>query len=267
MPNKAVAAGGTAAIATSCRVMPDSVVEHVDDRVRQARELVERGNDLIRLFRLDYIERYSRGYLALAIRRELPEEANYGFLIFARSHIAGWNKVIPGKCPFGDKINHDQIAVLPHDVEMVEGIERFVPSLIRFQRFDDRFFGCGQPLYEFASFVPPTCENSGALGYRKIGFVVPTYAVANGQCSRENIEAATNDVDVGAKLDVERERERAFLDRYYPVVRRWRWRLFKADFDVVGEPGCNPLSEGWELGIGPINARLSIEEVGAHGCP
>lgn len=249
--------------------MPDETrslaVEQFDDRVCKARELVERGNYLWRNFGRRFVERYLRGELDIVVRRAIADEAQYGFLI--RAEHCGTEKTeirdvqssrgCGGNREFWRDLDAQQPPMLTHDVELMEGEQRFVPSLIRFQRFNARAFAVGKPLYQFTSLEPPGGELVGAPGNGKIRIVWSSYAVAAEQCSRENIETAPQGVDVSADLDIEIQRERAFQARYYRAVRDWRFRLFDTVIRVVAEPGVDPLGEGWQLGYGPVNTCLS----------
>ena len=54
----------------------------------------------------------------------------------------------------------EQPSMLPDYVEQMERVQQVIAALVRFQRFDDGAFGCGECLYEFVPLVPPGCEDS-----------------------------------------------------------------------------------------------------------
>src|ERR1700674_2734710 len=234
-------------------------VEKLDDRIRQAREIVERGNNWLMDREVSFIDRYKSGELHIVIRRSLPEESHYGFLIFndhkATSH---WREIITqspasyGKSG-GSGSDRQQFSMLTHDVELMENPKRGISSSIRLQRFDNRAFGCGECLYEFSSLKVATQKVIFALRDRKIGLVRLSYAVAVGERGGEDIEATSDGVDMTANLNVECSRQRFFLSRYYDVIRRVRIRVFDFQIHVEVKPGIDPLIEGWELGYGPID--------------
>ncbi len=237
-------------------------VEQFDDRTRQARELTERSNYLFRFGRSRFTERYARNELELVVRPPFGEEAKYGFLIYPKRSYSYRNEINPfsptNRQASGQYIHIDEPAVLPNDVEVMEGEQRLVPSLIRFQRFDDHALGRGQPVYEFTSLVASASEDCLAVNDGEISVFRLTYAVAIGEGGSENIEAASDRIDVCTKLDIERAREKRFFDSYYDIVSRWRWRIFNTNINVESEPGFNPFSERFQLGFGPINASLSV---------
>lgn len=240
-------------------------VEQLDDRVRRARELCQRGNDWLAKERTSFRDRYVGHELNIGVRRSLPEETDYGFLICAQptcDRVSGL-EINNGSPPIeseGQRYDFGvyQPTVLPHDVELVERPERFVPSLIRFQRFDVRTFDLGERLYEFVAPVISSHERGGASGDRKVRVFVAHCAAARGERRGENIQAASDRVDISADLDVELARQRAFHERYHGIVSGWRWRIFDREIHVVCEPGIDPFLEGWELGYGPIDAGLGV---------
>ena len=150
-----------------------------------------------------------------------------------------------------------QSAMLPHDIELMEGPEKLAPSVIWLQRFDDRSFGLGQPLFAFEALNRVNEVNPGSED-RKMRFCVLRHAVACVQCACEDIEAAAKSVDVSASLDMERERQRLFFGHYHQIIRDIRIRVFDDHFEVELEPGVDLRLKGWELGYGPVNACLSV---------
>jgi hypothetical protein len=239
-------------------------IEQGDDKCRHVREMVQNSNDWLSV-EPSFVDRYVRNELHLVVRRTLPDATQYGFLIQAQGS-SGFRDEI-SRCGFptdyaeAQRANFDfqKPAVLTHDVKLMEEPKRLVPSLIRFQTFDQAAWKIGKRLYEFRTLESsPGVENHAVSGDRKINVVGLRYAVAVGQRSSENIETASNSVDVSPHLDIERQRQWRFLQRYYRIVIGWRWRLFGADFDVQPEPFAKAFREGWELGYGPIDAGLSV---------
>jgi hypothetical protein len=242
-------------------------IEQFDDRTRCVRKLAENDGRRVAVKRPNFVERYVRGELHIVVRRTLPEQPEYGFLICAQPSGLGFDphQIAPDLVgvtddPEGSGVhrNIDKAAVLPFDVKLVEERERLVPSLIRFQRFDTRAFGRRESLYEFGSFVAPGEKFLRAPRDREIRFIWPRYAVAVSERSGENVKATADDIDVRAGLNVESARERAFFDRYYGIVCRWRWHILDVQINVDAQPIIDPFLEGWELGHGPLNAGLSV---------
>lgn len=277
-----VAYAGNTTLSQEWALILSRSVEGADDRVRQARELTERANYLWRFGGSGFIERYLRGELELVVRRSVPGQTKYGFVIRAQSPSSKEDEVpqfepcryiaekvlsdglqSPASRSIGDFIlrgnNYiQQSSMLSHDVEVMEGEKRFIPSLIRFQRFDDRALGAGKPLYKFRSLIFSCREISSAGSHRELRIFGFTYAVTDGESRGENIETAADCIDINAGLDIERERERRFHLDYDGAWRHWRFKLFDTEFDISAEPGFDLFRKGWQLGYGPINACLGM---------
>jgi hypothetical protein len=186
--------------------------EQLDDRVSEARKLVDRFNNMFTLRGSSLGERYLRGELNLAACRILSDAPKNGFVLFS----GGVNNFpfedILHRPGMGDEkilrddININKSSMLTHDVELVQFKQKRVPSSIRFQRFDDRSLGIGQPLYKFMSPIVSGSKGGGVFRNRKIGIFGFTYAVAVGECGCEDIEAASNGVNISAEFHIERER-------------------------------------------------------------
>jgi hypothetical protein len=97
------------------------------------------------------------------------------------------SKVISGS-PCGPCLEISAILVFScariSQFKIMEGREKGVPSVIRFQRFDKLSIGTGKRLYEFGSLVIPCDETGAAFCDRKRDVLgSPRYAVAIGECS------------------------------------------------------------------------------------
>jgi len=244
-------------------------IEEIDDRVRQARELTKCCNHVFAAGGLGLAERYRRGELNLAARCIFSDAPQDGFVLSAIREndfsLEDFTSSMIDKKALRDDIDVDKPAVLPHNVELVKLNEQRISSRIRFQRFDDRAWGGGQPLYKFFRPITPRKEGGFVSGDREIRIFWFTCAVALGQGRSKDVQAASNGVDISPELDIERERERLFFDRYHNVVSGWRWRLFDDDFDVVSEPPLDPFDEGWQLGFGPAYTCGGVQKVRLHG--
>lgn len=245
-------------------------IEQGDDLIRHARELVKNSNDWCASYEIGFAERYIRAQLHIVVRRPLSDTPNYGFLIRAKEPIGIRDEILT----VGSRHTHCedqrsgldiyQPAMLPHDVELMEGIKHRVPSLIRFQRFNFSAVDWREPIYEFAPLIRTCVEESGAIGDRKIRIFGFKYAMASSECARKKVKTAADSIEIRSDLDVESERERLFFDNYYPIVRSWRWHVFDSHIHISAEPSLDPIAEGWELGYGPINGRFGVQEIVAH---
>jgi hypothetical protein len=179
-----------------------SVVEQLDDRLRKARELVERGNKRFSYGDPLFIDRYREGACYLGLRRAFGDERQLGFVVAA--YPAGRksldrNTSDPEHC--WGWLYSKQPTMFAHDVELMEGPQKFVPSAIWVQRFDDLSVGSGkpQPLFAFETFewIDKVMERAKN---REVGFGVIRHAVARIQCAGEDIKAAADRVDVSTDL-------------------------------------------------------------------
>jgi hypothetical protein len=242
-------------------------VKQRDHRASEARQLTEHWNDWFADSQKSLIERYVDGQLHIGLRRALWDETEWGFVI--------------RRCDEGDRLkgnpsrplegyltgvvdDKEQPAMLAHDVELVESPERRISSLVWLQRFKDATFSGGKPLYEFGTLIAPRAEDGFANSNRKIRVFWLRYAEAIGKGRGENIETAADCVDVAADLDNERKGKRLFFDRYYHLMLGVRLKINHVGIDVSFQPGIDATLEGWEVGHGPINAGLGVQEISAH---
>ena len=73
------------------------------------------------------------------LRRTFADERQYRFIAIA--YPVGRDRLDRGSGnskKFRGWLDTDQSAMLAHDIELMEGPQEFVPSLIRLKRFDDR---------------------------------------------------------------------------------------------------------------------------------
>ena len=236
-------------------------VEQLDDGRCEARPTIENGGYFLSVRNGGFLDRYRKGVSNMGLRCPFPDQSQYGFVLSAQPSSLGVSRLDrhpghPGKDEGG--LDADQPTMLAQDVQFMEGPKFVVPTLIRFQRFDDVSFGLGKPLYEFSSLVVSPAEREFARSNRKIRVFAVRVAVAICKGGGEEIEGTANGVDIDSHLNVERERERFFFNRYHQIVRGLRVRLFDLGAYIEMDPGAEAMLQRWELGYGPVNARLSV---------
>jgi hypothetical protein len=253
-----------------------SAVEFTDDRLRETGELVERCNNLPPWEVSGFAETYLRGGLNLRLlRRVFGEQANCGF-VWSRADPAGRNGskgfdcVTPARNDESSRCNSSfqQSYVLSDNVQIVQGAKELIPiwSSVRFQRLDDTSFLGGQGLYEFVPFVSlPREEDCPAAGDRKVSIINKRLAVSVCERRRQNVETASNGIEINSCFDLETERERLFCRDYNYIVRNIRWQLSDIHIHVFAEPSIKPFLKEWEIGFGPIDRCLSVRQIIAHG--
>lgn len=240
-------------------------IEETDDRVRKAREIAQRGNDWFASRDVDFIEDYCRGKIEIGLWCSFGIEAQCGFAISSIEEIFPHGEEVvvdakasqaPARSPRG---YGKQRLMLPFDVQLMEGPQIVVPSLIRFQRFDDRSFGIGERLYEFLPLIVPRCERAGIFGDGEINLVGVRHAVALREGGGKDVEGATDGIDVCSHLDVERKRQRLFFDHHYDIVSSMTFQLFHDHAEVVASPSVQSALKGWQIGYGPVDGGLSVQ--------
>src|SRR5271165_5292599 len=141
-------------------------VEQIDDRLRRAREIVQRAKECRRWERLSYGERYLRGNLNIGLRCVDFGPPYYGAILEAFPNPADANPSVVGGFADsrvdGQHIRRDESPVLPHVIECVEIKQVRVPARPRLQTFDNLLVGGGQQTYLFLSRVFPLKERDAA---------------------------------------------------------------------------------------------------------
>ena len=134
-------------------------VEQADDRLRVAREMLQDSRDFYTLSESGLIERYKRSELHLVVRRSLPDEPQYGFLLHAHAARFNESEVISNRLSVqkGEAqrtyLCGQEPLVISGNIEMMEKPKRLVPSLIRTQKFDDLTLAGGNFCYKFVPLV------------------------------------------------------------------------------------------------------------------
>jgi hypothetical protein len=131
---------------------PSGCVEFLDDRIRKACEIVQRGNDSLALGEQNFIERYISMKLNLGYRCAFGEFSNLGFIIHAnkpgivRDKRAASDVVLSDTESSGRGMACEQSSMLSLNVEIMQENKAAIAiaSTIRFQRFDDCSFGRGE---------------------------------------------------------------------------------------------------------------------------
>jgi hypothetical protein len=238
------------------------VVERFDDAVRKAHELTELCNNFPAFEVRGFVEAYLSGELKLGMFHRLGDVTDGGFVISALhptrsdglkiAHFGVVEEVM------GANIYFQEPCVFSNDVKVMEGENKPISSVVRFQAFDDASLSIRERLYEFGTLVTTCEEQFFTLRDREVCVINKVLAVTVSKNDRENVEAASNGVDVSASLHLERQRQRGFLDRYNEVVSGISWHLFDDHIHVVVEPATKPLLKDWELGFGPIDRGLCV---------
>lgn len=153
-------------------------------------------------------------------------------------------------------------------VELPHGIEKIISSLIRFEIFYDVSFGLGQPLFALDSSYRIETTLPG-LEDRKVSICARTFAVADREGCGQQVKTGVDSVDDNADLDAERERKRCFFDSYDKLIASLRIALADNAIWLATLPLNEALLKDWDVGFGPLDSGLGVQEIIAHGekCP
>jgi hypothetical protein len=119
-----------------------SAIEISDDGPCHLGEIVERCNNLPMWEVRGFVHAYEHGQLNFGLRSTLGNEANYGFIIFAAYRSSrNEGKSLGGFVPsrhlneVGHDFDSEKTLMLPDNVQQVKGVQKIIPSFVRFQRF------------------------------------------------------------------------------------------------------------------------------------
>ncbi len=159
-----------------------------------------------------------------------------------------------------DRNNRHQPLVLPYSVEVMEGVQEFVPSAVWPQCFDSEAVWLGQPLFTFSAVYSSTgiIEADDSSERRKMGTAVGYYAVATRKAGCQKIKSAADCVDNDSRLDIEAEVGEPCPANYDKIIPRIQIRLYDNCIWARLLPGFESLFHSWDLGFGPIHRGLSV---------
>jgi hypothetical protein len=237
-------------------------IEQGDNLLRKASKLTQRCNNLPMFEVAGFVQAYLCGELRLGLFNRLGDEPKGGFVISAlHPTLRDSGEIFESsrnREHMGSNVDIQEPLMLSSNIKIVEGEDKFIPSVVRFQRFDDKSFSVRDRLYEFGTLVITCDKDIVTLDDREVCVVNKVLAVATGERCGENIQAAPNCIGVSSDLDLERQRQRGFSGVYNEIISGIFWNLFDDHLQVVVEPSIKPRLKGWELGFGPIDRGLSM---------
>lgn len=249
-----------------------SDVEQCDDRIRKAREIVERFNGGKISNQSGLMDRYVQGDLEIICRpKNIFLDSPQSCLVIRRNQpsVKIRYESVTGEiggsaeCD-GSHSNAEKPPVFALDIKLMKNPETVVPSLIRLQRFKECSFSLREPIYKLFSFALPVDKKLLALGYRKVDVIRIGYVVPCTESTCDDIQTAAEGVQVSAEFNLKEKGERLSLLNYYEVMSSWKWRIFDSHIYVVGEPGFSISPECFEFGYGPIDAGFGFQKIVTH---
>lgn len=154
--------------------------------------------------------------------------------------------------------------MLPGIVECVEIEKVWVPSRPRLQIFDGLLVGSGEETYLFMSrmFPHPEVGFSPANGELRSFWI--REAIACSESVSKKVQAAPQAVDDKTSLCVYDRWTPADVREFVELLSALRLHLLDQFVWATVVPRPEALFKNFELGVGPINARLNIQEIITH---
>lgn len=147
----------------------------------------------------------------------------------------------------------DKPLVLSHNVKVMKGGERVIPSIVWLETFDGRFVGGREPLYLFDS---PLFKAGEVFSDGEIDIIWPYVAVSLGQGDGNKIQATSDHVNDRPDFSIDCQREEMVDLQLGDLLSRLNiWLSDDAIWATIA-PRSNAPAERLDLGYGPINASL-----------
>jgi hypothetical protein len=207
------------------------------------------------------IQKYLRGDVAIAFRRaESPsgETEQNGFIIQMKK--AGFNIGAPcGDVGLRDEwFNGKKSFVFPQNIELMDGVENVVPSIVSLCVFDRGCFAGRDPLFVFDSRYGSQ-KVGASLSNGEVGLAVRFYAVAREKRRHENIQGGSSGIYNGSYVAMNErvQRDAEISNKEFPIF-VGRIRLWDNLVWALPLPIHKSLLQDWDLGLGPIDCSFGV---------
>src|SRR5262249_33865388 len=146
-----------------------------------------------------------------------------------------------------DRDERHQPFVFPRSVEVMEGVQEFIPSAIRLEHFDREAVGLAQPIFAFCAVDPARriIKSVDGSEYGKMSVSVGYYAFATGERRRKEIERAADGVDDDARLCIEAKISGSGPADYKKILSGIWIRLYDDCVWAAPLPGFESLLHDW----------------------
>ena len=207
------------------------------------------------------IERYLNGSVCIAFRRSegVPwGQPNQDGLILHAAPIGAHTGSPHCHGETGnDGLHVDQPFMLSPNIELMEGKQKWVSSVVRLKFFDRGDLGQRKPLFAFDSNQRVNKIMKG-IENGKMHFSIRYYAVSSCESGGENIQTAAHGINDRARLSIDSEIEGDPFIGHNQLLASIRVCL-SDNFVWVGlAPGNESLLQEWNLGIGPIDGGIGV---------
>ena len=143
--------------------------------------------------------------------------------------------------------------MFPHAVEVIEGVEEFIPSTIRLECFDREAVGFAQPLFAFCAVDTARLVVKAVDGtkYGEMGVAVRYYAVAT--CERRRNKSSP--LRMALMMIPTSTLKLRSAGRVRRIITRFSVRV-RLDDDGIWAcplPSCESFLKDWDLVFGPVH--------------
>jgi hypothetical protein len=212
-----------------------------------------------------FVERYIQGHVNIALRRTQRAKGDYS-LILESGPTRPAGKAGCGGIPFNAYasrryVHTNQSLMLSDDIELMESEEFVIPSRVRLQRFDDSSFALSEPLFAFASMysMDGIHEVIGVVPDWKVRVSGWRFAIAPGEGSAQQIEAAANAVEHNPDFCIDNWREGFHICKDENNSFSIGAKLFNDSIWFTCPEGLDSFLQRWQLGLGPIDSGISVD--------
>ena len=181
---------------------------------------------------------------------EYPKE--YGFVLEAAPFGLSAQPPAAERISTYHRINVDQPLMLSQGVEVMEGPQQFVPSLVRLECFDCSNLCSRKPLFAFDS-LQWVYEIGKIPDDREVSISTRFYAVATGEACRKQIEAAANGINNSACLGAKSQIGRLCWNSYDQIIAGLRSVSSAISYGSFLLQSMNRWCMEWDLGFGQSN--------------
>jgi|GEM_PF-5358161 len=237
-------------------------VEHLDN-FRDARRVTSQQRNCWIIFKPEggFINDYLSGHKCIAFMRAKTsgrDTIQNGFILEASP--VGRKATTPCSyiCSRNNRISLQKSVMLSQDVETMEGVKRFIPSRVRFERFDTGDFSLGKSLFLFDAFQVSNKTRTESMN-GKMGFGIRFYAVALGECGGEQIKSTTNGVNHRSNVCINQWVKRLIGISHKELAAIISGiRLYDEAIWLSLLPSFKSFLQSWNIGYGPLDGGLNV---------
>lgn len=223
------------------------------------REVNERNKKRLSIYaQPDFIKDYLDGELYLGLRFVSGKFKQHGF-VFQIAEVTDME--LNASAKYGKAVDRkycrDQSFMLSQNVELMEGPQQVVTSVVWPERFNDFDVGWREPLFVFYSIkrideVVEGSENG------KVMLAIRYYASPQRESGTEQVQGTPKRPDDYSDLRMDDVGQRLFDAHYRELLIGLRIRVYRNYLEAIGLPRSDTTGENWELGFAPCDCGSRI---------